>query len=283
MSRAFELARQQAVLQACRTPLARQEAGEPGGGLSAQHPAWALVQVARLRTDTAGLRAYQVNAQATAQRVLSAHYPTVAAMLGDDTLKALALILWREAPPTSGDLGEWGGALPELLARHPDLQAWPWLADGARLDWARHSSKRAADAALDANSLHRLGDTEPEHLCIDLQPSVRVLTCPWPVAALWAAHQLVPAQQASAAEAALAHHEGPCTTLVWRHAGALQMADLPPADGHWMRALSEGPPQPTLATLLTQAPIGFDFTAWLNQALRQGWLWRVRVQGDQGH
>ena len=108
---------------------------------------------------------------------------------------------------------------------------------------------------------------------------MRVLTSPWPVAALWAAHQLAPAQQVSAAEAALAHHEGACTTLVWRQAGALQMADIPQADGHWMRALSEGHPQPTLATLLTQAPTGFDFTAWLNQALSQGWLWRVRVLG----
>jgi len=62
MSLEEELARQQAVLAALQQ-------------------GWPAIHTARLQTDAAGLRAYQVNARATAQRVLLAHFPTVAAML----------------------------------------------------------------------------------------------------------------------------------------------------------------------------------------------------------
>ena len=63
MSQEAELARQQAVLAALQL-------------------GWPAIHAARLQTDAAGLRAYQVNARATAQRVLLAHVPVVAAMLG---------------------------------------------------------------------------------------------------------------------------------------------------------------------------------------------------------
>lgn len=268
MSRAGELARQQAVLAL----LAAEETPAllPGGN-------------ARLRPDhtaSIGLRAYQRNAQATARRVLLAHFPTVAAMLGEDTLAALALILWQTSPPTSGDLGEWGAALPDLLASHPDLQDWPWLADTARLDWARHLCERAADASLDAGSLQRLGDTPPEQLRLVLMPGLQCLVSPWPVRALWEAHQLTPDAQEQAAVAALQGLSGePRTLLAWRGPDwQIHMLELSAAQGAWMRMLLDASlrdePLP-LSQMLDDAPAGLDFSAWLGQAITEGWLWRV--------
>lgn len=278
---AFESARQDAVLASLRATL------PPATPLDAQQACWPALTRARLRTDASGLRAYQVNARATAQRVLLDHFPTVAAMLGEDALQALAVQLWDSQPPSSGDLGEWGAALPALLAQHPDLQAWLWLADCARLDWARHQCQRAADAALDANSLQRLGDTAPEQLQLVLHPCVQVLHSVWPVEALWAAHQLEPARQAQAASEALAQvndkQQGDGqTVVVWRHPWQVQMSTLDEGSGWWMRALfvaqTEAAPasNTSLATLLDQAPAGFDFTAWLTTAVAQGWLRQVR-------
>jgi hypothetical protein len=265
-----ELARQAAVLEAWRTPLAA------GQRLDDSQACWPAVQAARLLTDAAGLRAYQVNAQATAQRVLAGTYPTVTAMLGEETLHALAIILWAQAPPANGDLGEWGGALPDLIASHPDLANWPWLADSARLDWARHVSERARDAVLDADSLHLLGTAAPEKVRLWLKPCVQMLTSAWPVADLWAAHQLPAAQQAQATEQALCQGRAG-TFIVWRNPWALQMLHVVNAEGAWMAGLARpaasGPP--TLAELLGHAPPDFDFTAWLSQALSQGWLWRI--------
>lgn len=273
MGSVSEQARQAAVLRAWRTPLPASEA------LGANQACWPAMQAARLKTDAAGLRAYQVNAQATAQRVLTSTYPTVAAMLGADALHALALILWAHSPPSSGDLGEWGGALPDLIASHPDLQAWPWLADSARLDWARHIAERASDASLDSDSLHLLGTAAPDQLRLWLKPCVQVLASPWPVVSLWEAHQLPASEQAQAAEQALREGETG-TMVVWRNPWQLQMHGLTGAQASWMACLADhaASEPPPLGHLLDQALPDFDFTAWLSQAVSLGWLWRVTTQ-----
>lgn len=275
MSALSELARQQAVLAAWQSTLPNH------ANLDAQQPCWPPLQTARLKTDAAGLRAYQLNAQATAQRVLASAYPTIAAQLGADALDTLAVLLWRAQPPKSGDLGEWGGHLPALLATHPDLQAWPWLADSARLDWACHACERAADVNLDADSLRRLGDTDPQHLHLQLRPCVQVVASSWPIGSLWEAHQMPSAQQEQAAAQALALGQ-PETVVVWRQPWQVQVRALPAAQASWMWALHTNS-RASLADLLDQAntdndiDTGFDFTAWLSEALTQGWLWRVSV------
>ena len=278
-----ELDRQAAVLAAWQAPLPTH------APLDASQACWPAMHAAKLATDAAGLRAYQINAQATAQRVLASTYPTIAAMLGADTLNALALILWQQLPPSSGDLGDWGGGLPDLLAVHPDLKPWPWLADSARLDWARHVCERAADAELDTGSLQRLGDTAPEHIHLQLKPCVQVLASSWPIAALCDAHQLPLDEQQAAATQALS--QAPVgSVIVWRNPWQVQMLSLTGAQADWMARLSghearipatnhpaSATPRttPNLAEMLDQAAPDFDFTDWLSLALSHGWLWRV--------
>jgi Putative DNA-binding domain len=292
MDELSEIARQAAVLAAWRSPLPLHvpqttslaaalgaSPSEPLDTRQASCPALPDLHQARMSTDAAGLRAYQLNAQATAQRVLASTFPTVAAMLGQETLDAMALILWQQHPPEQGDLGEWGATLPALLACHPHLQAWPWLPDCARLDWARHACERAADATLDADSLLRLGDTDPALLRLWLKPCVQVIPSAWPIHGLFEAHQGPQAAHALAAARSL-QEDGPQTVVVWRQPWQAQMQSLQEDQAVWMRALlpAECSAAPrTLATLLDQAPAPFDFEAWLVGALNQGWLWRVTV------
>lgn len=260
MSAAQELARQQAVLAAL------------------QH-GWPGIHAAGLDTDAAGLRAYQVNSKATAQRVLLAHFPTVAAMLGEEALGTLAVLLWKQKPPSSGDLGQWGADLSDLIQSRTELADWPWLADCARLDWARHACERAADADLDHESLQRLGDSAPRSLHLQLKPCVQVVMSPWPLADLWQAHQLPEAEQAAMAEAALRDARKHGATVVWRSPWQVQMLEVPAEQGLWMQSLQEHATHRTEASslggLLNQAPQGLDFSAWLTMAVMQGWLWRV--------
>lgn len=267
MNRATELARQQAVLAACRTPI---DASAPW---DASQACWPALSAARLHTDAAGLRAYQLNARATAQRVIAAHFPTLQAMLGEDALQSLAVRLWQESPPRTGDLGEWGEALPELIARHPALQAWPWLTHCARLEWARQRCERAADAQLETASLHLLAEAEPEQLYMALKPCLQLVDASWPVLALWQAHQGPVDTHEEAARLALQDASAQAV-VVWRNPAQLQMAALPSADARWMASLITQPDQP-LSAQLNQAPSGFDFSVWLHQAVSQGWLWRV--------
>ncbi len=298
-----EAQRQNALLAALRTPC------PPIGPLDEAHPAHALLMSSGWEPNALGLRAYQINAQALAVRALSHAYPTVLTMLGDEAMAHLAHLCWMQYPPRSGDIGQWGTQLPTLLESQNELAAWPWLADVARLDWARHSCAQALDAELDAASLNHLGDTAPEHLRLHCRPGTQLLTSPWPAGALWRAHQWPPdARDAAVAQAiaqATAQVQRPVGeaaqlthTLVWRQGWHVRVLDLSGdttidahADSHgqsaradlasaarsrWMQALL-ATPAATLAQALALAGPDFDVSAWLAEALQEGWLWRAEV------
>lgn len=237
------------------------------------------------------LASYRRHARATACAVLRQTFPTITAMVGEDALDALALALWQAHPPRSGDLADWGDTLPALLAERPELAPWPWLADCARLDWARHHCERAADQVTDAASLTRLGDAPPERLRLVLQDHVQVLCSPWPLAALWAAHTCPDdaAQHTALAwaqEAAVGlGSDRPGHTVVWRQRWRAEVAPLNQAEGLWMAALTApagtGPaPETTrsLAALLDEAHPALDLGSWLARALEHGWIRHVALE-----
>jgi hypothetical protein len=213
-----------------------------------------------------GLAAYRANAVALAERALRAAFPTLAAMLGDDDFRQLAREFLRAYPPERGDIGEWGDALPGWIAAHAGLAEWPWLADCARLDLAMHRAERATDAAFDAGSLGLLDDASPAELAFDAMPGTALVASAWPVATIHAAHQAGSAgfdavREAIAAgrgETVLVAREG------WR---ALPRRVDAAAAAFWRDVLCGA----TLGSALAHAEPGFDFAAWLGDALR----WRA--------
>lgn len=228
-----------------------------------------------------GVGAYRANAQALAHRALAAAVPTVEAMVGDDELPALAWAYWQAHPPTRGDIGEWGAALPDWLAAQADLADWPWLADAARLDLALHHAERAADATFDADTLVLLGEHDPGQLFLLPMPGLALVRSAWPIVTMWQAHRALRAGDAQAlapvrvalaegaAEAALVHRRG------WRGEVALMDADDTPFMTRWLAGDDLG------AALDAAGPV-FDFAAWLPRALAGGWLKGVAVGGDRG-
>ncbi len=149
---------------------------------------------------------------------------------------AMAWAFWRCHPPVAGDLGLWGTGLPEFLALQPGMDAD--LVKLARLEWALHAAESAADETLDAASLALLGTQEPERLSLRLMPGLALLG----------------------------------QALVWRQGWRAVSMDLDAANAAFVRSLM----QPTsLHDALLKAGDGFDFSDWLQQALRETWLWRV--------
>lgn len=238
--------------------------------------------------DTPGLRAHRGHVRVVSGQVLTNAYPKVATLVGQDTLAQLAWQLWRQHPPTSADLGDWGHALPELLANlvthDADWQAWTCLPDLARLEWACQQCERACEQAPDLGSLQLLGSAEPQDITVDLQAGLAVLSSPWPWVELWPAlsaadtepqglQALMQPPQARTQTAVVSrppegHVSGSSPWLA-------RLTPLPAAMRDWMQTLAQGDP-PSLLTLLDQQPADFDFTAWLTLALQEGWIWRVR-------
>jgi len=202
----------------------------------------------------------------------------VQALLGEEAPAILARQLWQHHPPRLGDLACWGQDLPAWMAALPELRDWPYLPDCARLDWARHTAELALDVAFEPESLALLGQADPAQLTLHLRPGLSVLTCGWPVVAIWEAHQ-GPEPALDALSAALAEARAE-TAVVWRTHWRAEVASLPEAMSGWMHALASEPPRP-LSLLLAQAEAGFCRGAWLALALRHGWIWRVAMVSDR--
>lgn len=216
-----------------------------------------------------GLRAYRANANAGAERALAAACPTLRALIGEADFAQLAREFRHAHPPQRGDLGEWGDALPEWIAAHPGLGDWPYLADCARLDLALHRCERAADAAFDAASLGLLASADPARLRLHLMPGVAVIASNWPLASIHAAHADGAEQAFERAREAIAGQRGEAVVVAragWR--GTVQRIDAP-GTAAFMQALLQGA---DLAGALDAAGAGFDFAAWLAQAVRHQWL-----------
>lgn len=222
-----------------------------------------------------GLRAYRQNALGTAQRALTAVFPTVQALLSETSFAALASDFWQRHPPGRGDLAQWGDALPAFLATAPSLADEAYLADVARVEWALHQAATAPDAVADLASLACLVELAPELVGLRLAPGTCCRPSPWPVVSLIEAHRLggpeVP--EASGAWARLRERlQGPVaeTALVWRQGlkPCLRAADA--GEPALVQALAAGCSlADALAQALAAAP-EFDFSRWLNQAVHSG-------------
>jgi hypothetical protein len=219
-----------------------------------------------------GLNAYRRNAQAHAHRALSAAYPTVLALLGDEALAALARDLWRDSPPLRGDLACFGAELPPWLDGLPAYADLPWLGDVARLDWAVHEAGRAADANSGIRGLERLGDTDPDALRLAFVPGSACVRSAWPIEAIWRAHQIDEAERDAALSDAKAALAAGRQDAVWIHrqgwrVQVTRLAD--PPDALFALALLQGQ---SLGQALARHGEGLSFALWLQRALGEGWL-----------
>jgi hypothetical protein len=223
-----------------------------------------------------GLQAYRANADASAARALASAFPTVEAMVGDEDFEHLAREFWRATPPERGDLGEWGADFAAWLSAHPQLGDWPYLGDSARLDWAMHGCERALDNRFDAESLARLGDTDPAHLVLELAPFVSLVESSWPIGMILAAHRSGDDAAFDAVRSAIAEQRGEAV-LVAREGWRADATTVDAATAAWTRQLLGGA---SLADAMASCGEAFDFAAWLTQAIQSGWVKGIRVTRD---
>ena len=227
---------------------------------------------ARDGASTAGLAAYRANAGAIAERALAGAFPTVAALVGDDSFAGLARDFWQQHPPARGDLGEWGAALPAFIAANAALASEPYLADSARLDWLVHQASRAADGPDAAPALDALAQHSPADLHLVLHPGCAVLASNYPVAAIWQAHQQAGEDRFAAVREAFAAARADAA-FVRREGFAVRVDAVAAEAGAFTTAVLRGE---SLAAALEAAGEHFAFDRWLVQALQQRWL--VAVQ-----
>lgn len=219
----------------------------------------------------AGLAAYRGNGRAHACNALHVQFPTVLAMLGSEAFDTLCAGYWHTCPPRRGDLAWVGEELPAFIKTLESLDEWPWLADCARLDWVVWQISAAAPAQFSEDDLRHLIDGDPGTLFLKLSANTRRLASAWPIHTLHEAHHVTHPDWDTVAGAIA--KKCAQTVWIWRPHGDLAAPPvvelLDAATERWVAALDAGH---TLDAALDSAGDTFDFAAWLEQAVRQGWL-----------
>lgn len=213
-------------------------------------------------TGSRGLKAYQSNGHAMAERALAAAYPVLAQMVGEDSFADLARALWHAHPPVCGDLGRWGDALPAFVEASAQLQDEPYLADVARLEWCLHLCATVPDAAPDPASLALLTEHDPADLTLLLAPATAVACSAWPIASIVAAH--LDGAPGFADVGAMLHAQVAQDAVVWREGFRSRSREAMPGEAGLLQALLQG--QTLGQALATAASV--DFAQWFPAAIQ---------------
>lgn len=250
---------------------------------------------------TRGLQAYQAHAAALAERALTAAFPVLAQLIGDESFAGMARAFWHAQAPQRGDMACWGAGLAAFIEAAEQLADEPYLADVARLEWLLHEAAAAADDSTRAGlvdapwsatpgpgpdavpGLGLLATADPAALNLRFTAGAALLCSRHPVVQIWQAHQ-VPHDTAAGREAAFAHARQSlaqgqgANAWVVRHGFKPVVHAVTAATAAFLDALLRGQALAValeLALALRDdvlASTPFDFSAWLVQALSEGWI-----------
>jgi uncharacterized protein (UPF0276 family) len=133
---------------------------------------------------------YRGNLVATWDKVLSAAFPVIRQLLGDEFFSALSRAFGMAHPSDSPDLNRFGAGFAQFLASFKHVADFPYLPDMARLEWALHRAHYAPEGqALGADALAALSPEAFELAHFDLHPAASLFASRWAVVPLWLAHQ----------------------------------------------------------------------------------------------
>lgn len=133
---------------------------------------------------------YRNNVRASRTEALRQGFPVLAQLLGADYFTALAAVFILQHPPRSAALQEYGAELADYIVRFQPLSALGYLADIARLEWARLCAFHAADApVLSLADMDLASLSERLEQPLHWHPSVTLLRSEHPLYRLWASQQ----------------------------------------------------------------------------------------------
>ena len=175
---------------------------------------------------------YRNNVVLSLSDALSDAYPVVEKLVGEKFFQAMAGVFVRQHPPKSPILSQFAPEFADFLAAFPPVAKLSYLPDVARLERARTEAYHAADAEpIDGAALAALTPEQMSSAKLRLHPSLRILSSPFPVFAIWQ-------KNSDAPETAIPRHGQ--DVLIARPKDVVEMRSLPPGAADFLRALSAG-------------------------------------------
>jgi hypothetical protein len=134
------------------------------------------------------LGVYRNNVLVSLRGVLEGCFPATRVRLGAPRFAALAERFIAAEPPSRPQLSAYGAGFPDFLERSGEDPTLPWLADVARLEWARQEAYYAPDAEpFPLASLTSMRAERYPGLRFEPHPSLHLIRSTGPVLSLWQA------------------------------------------------------------------------------------------------
>jgi hypothetical protein len=191
---------------------------------------------------------YRNNVSHSLTQALATKFPVIERLVGEAFFAAMARIFASEHRPQSPILMFWGDAFPAFLAGFPPLEAYPYMADVARIELARGIAYHAADhPPLTPEALQSLAASGGDGP-LRLHPSLQIVPSIHPAFSIWQSNQpgQMPREMAG---------KGPEITLILRdRALDVVVQAISPGDTALIAALLAGETLMAAATATNHDP-----------------------------
>ena len=219
---------------------------------------------------------YRNNVHASLLAAVAARFPVIERLVGTEFFRAMALAFIERHPPASPVLLEYGGSLPDFVRRFPPARDLPYLADVARLEWARNAAYHAADGGTLAISA--LGEVHPAALAevkLELHPAATLVASSYPIVSIWRTNTHDEVVERIGPERA-----AECA-LVTRPGLDVLVTALPVACTAFVRSLQQGQDLGTAASDATEGDPAFDLSAALAVLFTSGAVGRIVASSEE--
>lgn len=221
------------------------------------------------------LGVYRNNTVNSLTNVLKAAYPVLERIVGERFFRGLALAFIEAHPPQQPTLFRYGGDLATFLESFPPAQQVPYLADVARLEWARIESYFAADRGpLDPHALAAIDPEELGDVRFTMHPSIRLVESSYPVFEVWSVNQ---GDQKTIPKIDFERGEH---GFVLRRDNIVSQRILNASDYKWLWAIARGVPLGPATAQALELEQTFDLQNILQLALAEGVFTDVLLNGE---
>lgn len=216
---------------------------------------------------------YRNNVYVSLVEALRAQFPVIERLVSYDFFRSMARIYVEQNLPRSPLLFQYGRSFPDFLETFEKVEDLAYLADVARIEFARTQSYHAADASsLSAQELAKIPAERFGGAILELHPSLRLIGSIYPIFSIWRAN-------AGGGTAIVAGEEdipsinldqGGEDVMVLRPELQVEISFLPNGGFHFLSALKNGETIAAAAETIFEGCEAFDLGALLQDLILTG-------------
>jgi hypothetical protein len=192
-------------------------------------------------------------------------FPVIQELVGEEFFRAMARVYAYSDPPQSPLMAYYGKGFPDFVEAFPPAAGLPYLADVARLEYARVVAYHAADVpGVEGEAVAAVLADEAAlpGLTVMLHPSLLVMSSTSAIVSIWAAHQ-------GLMDLSDVAPETPETALILRNGLDVEVQQISAAAGIFICELYAGASFEAAAAEATQLDAAFDLVGILGLLLQK--------------